>query len=544
MRDRADNCVVVCSIENLDPMGVHTGDSITVAPAQTLTDVEYQAMRDDAFACLRRVGVETGGLQRAVRRRPARRPPDDHRDEPAGVALLGARVEGDGVPHRQDRGPPGRRLRAGRDRERHHGRHAGLLRADDRLRRDQDPSLRVREADRDRGQAGHEDAIGRRGDGDRAHVLRIPPEGAALAGAGPSRPERRPRRGGAGAARRRRAAGPGGGGQSRTDLRGRRGDPPGDRGRRAGRPHGHRSVVPHPDHLDHRGPSVGGRASCRRGRRCARLAHPGGLATPEAPRVLREPARLPVRDRRGRRACGPPRARRRPDLQDRRHLRGGVRGRHAVPLLDLRRRGRGAALVPAPGDHPRVGPEPHRAGDRVRLLLRPREPRVAGRGLRNGHDQLQPRDGVDRLRHLGPPLLRALERRGRAERHRGGAAGEHGDRAPRRRHRFARRPDATQARVGPPRVARARHPGLVDRPGRGPRALERAVPRARHRTAAGRDGEHRRGGAGHRRGDRLPGPHTSELRPGRPRDGDRLRRRRRVPGDEVRARPAWPGRAA
>ena len=61
MRDRADNCVVICSIENFDPMGVHTGDSITVAPAQTLSDVEYQAMRDDAFAILRRVGVETGG---------------------------------------------------------------------------------------------------------------------------------------------------------------------------------------------------------------------------------------------------------------------------------------------------------------------------------------------------------------------------------------------------------------------------------------------------------------------------------------------------
>jgi carbamoyl-phosphate synthase large subunit len=61
MRDRADNCVVICSIENLDPMGVHTGDSITVAPAQTLTDVEYQSMRDSAFACMRRVGVETGG---------------------------------------------------------------------------------------------------------------------------------------------------------------------------------------------------------------------------------------------------------------------------------------------------------------------------------------------------------------------------------------------------------------------------------------------------------------------------------------------------
>jgi carbamoyl-phosphate synthase large subunit len=61
MRDGADNCVVVCSIENLDPMGVHTGDSITVAPAQTLSDVEYQRMRDAAFACIRRVGVETGG---------------------------------------------------------------------------------------------------------------------------------------------------------------------------------------------------------------------------------------------------------------------------------------------------------------------------------------------------------------------------------------------------------------------------------------------------------------------------------------------------
>ena len=61
MRDRADNCVIICSIENVDPMGVHTGDSITVAPAQTLSDVEYQAMRDAAFACIRRVGVETGG---------------------------------------------------------------------------------------------------------------------------------------------------------------------------------------------------------------------------------------------------------------------------------------------------------------------------------------------------------------------------------------------------------------------------------------------------------------------------------------------------
>ena len=61
MRDKADNCVIICSIENFDPMGVHTGDSITVAPIQTLTDKEYQIMRDASFAIIRAVGVETGG---------------------------------------------------------------------------------------------------------------------------------------------------------------------------------------------------------------------------------------------------------------------------------------------------------------------------------------------------------------------------------------------------------------------------------------------------------------------------------------------------
>ncbi len=61
MRDLADNVVIICSIENLDPMGVHTGDSVTVAPAQTLTDKEYQRMRDASIACIREIGVDTGG---------------------------------------------------------------------------------------------------------------------------------------------------------------------------------------------------------------------------------------------------------------------------------------------------------------------------------------------------------------------------------------------------------------------------------------------------------------------------------------------------
>jgi len=61
VRDKADNCIIICSIENVDPMGVHTGDSITVAPALTLTDKEYQIMRDASFAVLREIGVDTGG---------------------------------------------------------------------------------------------------------------------------------------------------------------------------------------------------------------------------------------------------------------------------------------------------------------------------------------------------------------------------------------------------------------------------------------------------------------------------------------------------
>src|SRR3546814_20481130 len=61
VRDCADNCIIICSIENVDPMGIHTGDSVTVAPALTLTDKEYQILRDASIAVLREIGVDTGG---------------------------------------------------------------------------------------------------------------------------------------------------------------------------------------------------------------------------------------------------------------------------------------------------------------------------------------------------------------------------------------------------------------------------------------------------------------------------------------------------
>ena len=149
VRDRKDNCIIVCSIENLDPMGVHTGDSITVAPAQTLTDKEYQIMRDASIACLREIGVDTGGSNVQFADQSRGRAHGDHRDEPAGVALLRARLQGDRLPDRQGRGQARGGLHAGRTEERdHRRRHAGLLRADHRLRRHQGAALRVREISR------------------------------------------------------------------------------------------------------------------------------------------------------------------------------------------------------------------------------------------------------------------------------------------------------------------------------------------------------------------------------------------------------------
>ena len=122
MRDMDDNVVIICSIENFDPMGVHTGDSITVAPAQTLTDKEYQRMRDASLAVIREIGVETGGSNIQFAIHPADRPDDRHRDEPPRQPQLGPGHQGDRLSDRQDRRQAGRRLSAARAAQRHHAR--------------------------------------------------------------------------------------------------------------------------------------------------------------------------------------------------------------------------------------------------------------------------------------------------------------------------------------------------------------------------------------------------------------------------------------
>ena len=170
MRDRNDNVVVVCSIENIDPMGVHTGDSVTVAPQQTLTDRQYQKLRDQAISVIRAVGVETGGsnIQFAV---------NPETDEIV-VIEMNPRVSRSSALASKATGFPiakiAARLAVGYALEEIDNDitrvHAGELRADDRLRGGQVAALRLREVPGRRRLALDLHAVGRRGDGDRAHV--------------------------------------------------------------------------------------------------------------------------------------------------------------------------------------------------------------------------------------------------------------------------------------------------------------------------------------------------------------------------------------
>ncbi len=180
VRDKKDNCIIVCSIENIDPMGVHTGDSITVAPALTLTDKEYQIMRDASLAVLREIGVETGGSNVQFGVNPADGRMVVIEMNPRVSRSLRTGVESHRLPHRESRGQARGRLHAGRNRQRHHRRRdPGLVRADHRLRGHQDSPFRVREIPRRIHHADHIDEVGRRSDGDRPHVPGKSAEGAA-----------------------------------------------------------------------------------------------------------------------------------------------------------------------------------------------------------------------------------------------------------------------------------------------------------------------------------------------------------------------------
>ena len=372
MRDRADNCVVICSIENFDPMGVHTGDSVTVAPAQTLSDVEYQAMRDAAFACIRRVGVETGGsnVQFALNPTNGDMVIIEMNPRVSRSSALASKATGfpiakiaaklavgytlDEIPNDITKKTPASFeptidyvvTKVPRWAFEKFPGTAGVLGTQMQsvgeamaIGRTFPESLQKGLRSLEQGRFGlncdpGEALLDELSDDDLLQQAAI---------ATPDRPF-----------------------QLEAVLR---------RGVSIDRVYEATRVDPwfldqisiiidEREHLATTGFAAMTRSDWRRAKRLGFSdAQLGWLWDVDENDV--RAARL--------------QRRRAHHLQDGRHLRGRVRGRHAVPLLDLRGRGRGAPERPTEGGHPRFGAQPDRAGDRVRLLLRARQLRAARR---------------------------------------------------------------------------------------------------------------------------------------------------------------------
>ena len=183
VRDTKDNCIIICSIENVDPMGVHTGDSITVAPALTLTDREYQMMRNASIAVLREIGVETGGSNVQFAVNPA--------DGKLVVIEMNPRVSRSSALASKATGFPIAKVAAklavgytlDETRQRHHKRrHARVIRAGHRLCGHEDPAFRFREISGRGHDAHHVDEVCGRGNGHWPHLPGEPAESVALNG--------------------------------------------------------------------------------------------------------------------------------------------------------------------------------------------------------------------------------------------------------------------------------------------------------------------------------------------------------------------------
>ena len=373
MRDHADNVVIVCSIENVDPMGVHTGDSVTVAPQQTLTDHLYQQLRDQAIAVIRAVGVETGGsnVQFAV----------NPETEEILVIEMNPRVSRSSALASKATGFPiakiAARLAVGYRLDEIDNDITGVTPACFEPTIDyvvvkwprfafekfpgSDPTLSTHMKS-----VGEAMAIGRTFQQAFAKALRSreldkPPASTDRATRSCSTALRAP----AARSASRRVL------ELLAPRRERRG---GARARRRS--------------------TRGSCASCRRSRCDPEAPFAGERSFRSVDTCAAEfPARTPY------------------------YYSGWERPaqRGAPPSEVARRRAR-------VGRDPRLRAQPHRPGDRVRLLLRARRDDRARVRPRRGDDQLQPRDGLDRLRHLRPPLLRAADARGRARGGRGRAA--------------------------------------------------------------------------------------------------------------------------
>ena len=401
VRDKKDNCIIVCSIENVDPMGVHTGDSITVAPAQTLTDKEYQIMRDASIAVLREIGVDTGGsnVQFAIN-------PDDGRMI---VIEMNPRVSRSSALASKATGFPiakiAAKLAVGYTLDELRNDITGgqtpasfeptidyvvtkvprfafekFKQADDRLTTQMKSVGEVMAIGRTFQESLQKALRGLETGVDGFNLKTVDPEKIGDELAYPS------------AERLWYVADAFGVGMSIEEVFSHTKIDP---------------LVPRADQGDRRH-----RAGPRLAH--ARRSHARRALRTQADGLLGPPARASAEGDRDRRARAAARARHPPGLQARRHLRRRVLDPHRVHVLDVRGRMRGRAHRPPQGDRAGRRPEPDRAGDRVRLLLRACRDGAARGRLRDDHGQLQSGDRLDRLRHLRPPLLRAADARGRA----------------------------------------------------------------------------------------------------------------------------------
>jgi carbamoyl-phosphate synthase large subunit len=185
VRDRKDNCIIVCSIENLDPMGIHTGDSITVAPAQTLTDKEYQIMRDASIAVLREIGVDTGGsnVQFAINPADGRMVIIEMNPRVSRSSALASKATGFPIAKVAAKLAIGYTLDELRN-EITGGATPRLFRAGHRLCGYQGAALRLREVSQGRPAPHDPDEVGGRGHGHRSHLPGVSAKGPARSGDG------------------------------------------------------------------------------------------------------------------------------------------------------------------------------------------------------------------------------------------------------------------------------------------------------------------------------------------------------------------------
>ena len=528
VRDKKDNCIIICSIENVDPMGVHTGDSITIAPALTLTDKEYQIMRDASLAVLREIGVETGGsnVQFAVNPADGRMIVIEMNPRVSRSSALASKATGFPIAKVAAKLAVGYTLdeiandiTGGATPASFEPTIDYIVTKIPRFAFEKFPGASP-VLTTSMKSVGEAMAIGRNFQESLQKALRSLETGLsgldeiAIEGYDATKGIDDP--------------------DNKNTIRAALGTPTPERLLKVAQA----MRLGASDELIHNACRIDPwfLAEIRGIVEMEAEIKAKGLPTTAGP--MRRVKAMGFSDKRLAKLVGS-------DAETVTQKRRGLDVRPVFKRIDTcaaefasptaymyssyeapfagRLANEAAAVRQEEGRHPRRRPEPHRPGHRVRLLLLPRLLRAQGRGLRDHHGQLQSGDRVDRLRHLGSSVFRAADAGRRNRDHRRRAIKGHAA----RRHRAVRRPDTAEAgaRTRSRQCADPRHVAGCHRPRGRPRPLQATAGQARRAAAAERHRRFAGSRARDRRRDRLPGRHPSVLRAGRTRHGDRARQR-------------------